>query len=92
MNEASKLLRHHDEGRITWTTLVGYLCQAAAETPPESLAEVLPAEVLAEIRKRSAIRPVGPEGCWVFTSSLGLVVSRRLFDGLCRWHDYFANN
>lgn len=101
MVEPAKLVGEYEAGRVTRHELLIRLCQAAAEQPPADLAPAVPADVLAEVRERSSAPPATPDGCRVFymggfTGSGGFWAqqfreeSRRLYDGLWRWHRYFA--
>jgi hypothetical protein len=99
--EPAKLLGQYEAGRITRSELLVRLCQAAAEQSPGDLAAALPADVLAEVRERSAAPPRSPDECRVFYMG-GFIgdaeywarhfreEARRLFDGLWQWHRYFA--
>ena len=100
MIEPAKLLQWYEAGALTRHELLLRLLQAAAERAPAELAAVLPPEVLAEVRARSAA-PASPGECRVVGSVCAgpgfdaevhfREESRRLYDGSLRWHRYFAN-
>jgi hypothetical protein len=97
----SEFVRLYDRGAITRHELLIRLCQAAAEQPPHQLAPALSAEELAEVREWSTAPPESPDKCRVIHAG-GFIgdaeywerhfreESRRLYDGLWRWHRYFA--
>ena len=101
MVEPAKLVRQYEEGVLTRHELLIRLCQAAADRAPAGIAGELPAEVLAEVREWSAAPPDGPDRCRVFGSVCAgpgfdaeahfREESRRLYDGLWRWHRHFAD-
>jgi hypothetical protein len=99
MVEPAKLLGLFAAGALTRHDLLIRLCQAATESSPKQIAAELPPDVLVQVREWSATPPASPDKCRVF----GLVCaageydweghlreeSRRLHDGLWRWHGYF---
>jgi len=101
MVEPAKLVRLFESGAVTRQELLLNLCQAAADRAPEQLAALLPADVLAEVRERSATPPTDPDQCrvvwvgsWVGSAEAWdrhhREESRRFYDGLWRWHQFFA--
>jgi hypothetical protein len=101
MVEPAKLLRWYEAGRVTRHELLLRLLQAAAEREPAEIAADLPTDLLAEVRERAAVPPATPDGCRVIGSVCAgpgfdaeahfREESRRLYDGLWRWHGYFAD-
>lgn len=99
---AAKLVRRYEAGALTRHELLLRLCQDAADCAPATIAAELPADVLAEIRERAAAPPDSPDRCRVFHAG-GFTgdaeyweehfreESRRLYDGLWRWHGHFAD-
>jgi hypothetical protein len=96
------LLQQYKDGTITRHELLVRLCQAATDQPPEELAVILPPALLAEVREWSAVPPDNPDKCRViqaggFTGRVEYWAqhfqeeSRRLYDGLWRWHGYFLD-
>lgn len=100
MIEPTKLLRLYDAGVVTRHELLLRLYQAAAERSPAELIAVLPADVMAELREGVAAPPATPDECRVFGSVCAgpgfdaerhfREESRRLYDGLWRWHRYLV--
>lgn len=96
MIEPAKLVRWYDEGVLTRHELLIRLCQVAADRPPAELAADMPGDVLAEVREWSAAPPDSPNRCRVIRPVCGgpgfdavahfRDESRRLYDGLWRWH------
>jgi hypothetical protein len=98
----AKLLAQYEAGVLTRHELLIRLGQAAADWAPADLAAELPADILVEVREWSASPPDSPERCRVFHAG-GFTgnaeyweryfreESRRLYDGLWRWHGYFAD-
>jgi hypothetical protein len=101
MIELAKLIRLYEAGAYTRHEMVLRILQAAAERSPAEIAADLPPDVLAEVRERSATAPVTPDECRVIGSVCAgpgfdaerhfREESRRLYEGLCRWHGYFTN-
>jgi hypothetical protein len=98
--EPAKLLRLFEAGAITRHELLLRLCQAAAERAPAELVAGLPAHVLDEIREWVVRQPTSPDECRVIRSVCAgpgfdaerhfREEARQLYDGLWRWHRYFA--
>lgn len=98
----AKLLGQFDRGALTRHELLIRVCQAAADYPPERIAVALPHDLMDNIRVWSMTPPESPEKCRVIQAG-GLIgdlerwdryfreQSRRLYDGLWRWHRYFAD-
>lgn len=101
MVEPAKLVGLYERGALTRHELLIRLCQSAADRAPAAVATELPADVLAEVREWSAAPPDSPDRCRVFGSVCAgpgfdaeahfREESRRLYDGLWRWHGFFAN-
>lgn len=101
MVEPAKLLRLYDAGVLTRHELLIRLGQAAADRAPAGIAAEFPADVLAEVREWAAVPPASPDRCRVFGSICAgpgfdadayfREESRRLYEGLWRWHRHFAD-
>jgi hypothetical protein len=100
MVKAAELMQYYESGVLTRLELLLRLCQAAAGQQPAQLVADIPSDVLTELREKCATPPATPDKCRVYSSVCAgpgfdaenhfREESRRLFDGLWRWHGYFA--
>ena len=96
-----KVLAWYEEGRITATSAVIDLCQFAADRDPATLAELVPAEWLADIRERTVDIPTPDSvrivfgGTWVGSAEAYATWERaekeRYVAGLRTWKAYFES-
>lgn len=98
----AKMMQQYEKGALTRQTLLTQLCQAAADQAPEVIAAELPTDVLTELREWSAAPHDSPDRYRVIASVCARTEfdaeayfreeSRRLYNGLWRWHRYFAES
>jgi hypothetical protein len=91
------IVQRYQEGTITLLELTNKLIEQANWLGPKEMADLLPPEVLQEMRARSATPPEAVEKSprlWYIGWPLDPEAHRRhtqqlYFDGIWRWHRYF---
>ena len=95
----TSILKGYERGYYTRLELLGWLNRAAAETPPEALAQALPPDLLQELRQAVRVPPASPDD-FIFIHG-GTVVgpvdweaykreqAQLSYDGTWAWHRYF---